>query len=514
MNYFIFILSYYLYNISQPTKFGTPQLDLSEDAEAKVDSSLKELLSPNQLCTERVMVKLFNKYHCIVVITDRIRSIFSSKLTRMGKAIQARGGKERIKLLNKWKESKWVLELKGNEFIVPNKKRKPDNPIIQSCKQRCEVLEKTIEETKLKLKEVSNKLESIEKSNKKLSKDINNRKRSTKPWSELSSQYQRAKKKQLSNDVFTSLSFLEDDHFEPVRCELKNKESGELICVRPNEKPTTVTEIPSNSEEVLKKTMYVKERFNLSNQAYHELSMVNNSLPRSYAIQKKTTEMNSQSTIHRISGKVIGVRQSVLEQLNKTISYLVKIDQSFKHHQNIRVKITGDGTSISHSMHCVVIAFSIIRDSANPNSPGGNHTVAILNTLEDYSCLAESLKELTDEMKDIKSMTIEDITYTIEWFLGADLKFLALCTGLSAANSKYAYIWCKCPSEDRHITKKWSINDVEKGARTIDEIQKLLALPKHKRKQKVGEKYGCKEQPLFPFIPIDHTIPSFIFTSV
>ena len=261
--------------------------------------------------------------------------------------------------------------------------------------------------------------------------------------------------------------------------------------------------------------MYVKERFNLSNQAYHELSMVNKSLPRSYAIQKKTSELNSNSTIYQIPGKVIGVRQSVLEQLNKVITYLVKIDQSFKQCQNIRVKITGDGTSISRSMHCVVVAFSVIRDSANPNSPGGNHTVAILNTLEDYNCLAESLQEVTDEIKDIKSITIEDITYTIEWFLSADLKFLALCTGIGAATSKYACIWCKCPSEDRHdIKQKWSINDVEEGARTIAEIQKLSTLPikryKSKHEASDHEKYGCKEQPLFPFIPIDHTIPDIL----
>ena len=76
---------------------------------------------------------------------------------------------------------------------------------------------------------------------------------------------------------------------------------------------------------------------------------------------------------------------------------------------------------------------------------------------------------------------------------GADLKFLALCTGIGAANSKYACIWCKCPSEDRHdITKKWSINDVKEGARTIDEIKKLSALPKGRS---TDEKYGCKEQP-------------------
>jgi len=209
----------------------------------------------------------------------------------MGKAIQTRGGKERVKLLNKWKESKWVLELKENEFIVLNRKRKPDNPVIQCCKRKCEALEKTIEETNKKLKDLSNELESIKKSNKKLSKTLNKKSSSqgpAKPWSELSNQYQRVKKKQLSTDVFTSLSFLQDDYFEPVRCELKNKQSGELLCVQPNQKPKVVKEKPLESdEEVLKKTLYVKERFNLSNQAYHELSMVNTSLPRSYAIQKK-----------------------------------------------------------------------------------------------------------------------------------------------------------------------------------------------------------------------------------
>ena len=43
--------------------------------------------------------------------------------------MQTRGGKEWAKLLTKWKESKWVLELKENEFIIPNRKKKPDNPI-------------------------------------------------------------------------------------------------------------------------------------------------------------------------------------------------------------------------------------------------------------------------------------------------------------------------------------------------------------------------------------------------
>ena len=66
--------------------------------------------------------------------------------------------------------------------------------------------------------------------------------------------------------------------------------------------------------------------------------MVNTSLPRSYAIQKTTLEMNSKSVIYQTTGKVIGVRQSILGQLNKTITYLAKMDQFFKQNHNIRVK--------------------------------------------------------------------------------------------------------------------------------------------------------------------------------
>ena len=37
----------------------------------------------------------------------------------------------------------------------------------------------------------------------------------------------------------------------------------------------------------------------------------------------------------------------------------------------------------SNNSQCIIIAFSIIREGANPYSPGGNHTITILNTTED-----------------------------------------------------------------------------------------------------------------------------------
>ena len=80
-----------MYNISHPNKYAVPQWDLSADEEAKIDIS-EHSFSVNQLCTERVIVKLFTHYKCDIVITDRLRSLFTSKLTRMGKAIQTQGG--------------------------------------------------------------------------------------------------------------------------------------------------------------------------------------------------------------------------------------------------------------------------------------------------------------------------------------------------------------------------------------------------------------------------------------
>ena len=39
-------------------------------------------------------------------------------------------------------------------------------------------------------------------------------------------------------------------------------------------------------------------------------------------------------------------------------------------------------------------------------------------------------------------------------------------------------IWCKCPAEDHHITGTWLMEDTEKGARTIEEIQILARTKK------------------------------------
>lgn len=101
------------------------------------------------------------------------------------------------------------------------------------------------------------------------------------------------------------------------------------------------------------------------------------------------------------------------------------------------------------------------------------------------------------EMSNLKEISANNCTYKIEYFLGGDLKFLALVCGLGRANEDYPCVGCKCPREQQWDTSKtWSINDPKFGARTVTEIARFST----------GKKLNCKAQPLFDFIPMDHVI--------
>jgi len=151
-------------------------------------------------------------------------------------------------------------------------------------------------------------------------------------------------------------------------------------------------------------------------------------------------------------------RSATVIQRTSRLKTLVRKYPSIKDEAYVRVKLTGDGTRVSRSMHIIVIAFNVLCGDENPNSPSRNHAIA----------------------------------FYITYFFGADMKYLAICLGLQAANAEYFCIWCKCPKGERHITSKSWENELKKF------------------KNKKGSKYGCIRQPLFPSIPVDHVIPDIL----
>lgn len=250
----------------------------------------------------------------------------------------------RTKLLNNWKQTKWLLELKDTEIVPTTRKRKPDHLVVQSFQQKYAKLKEKINEADSKLRDISNELESVKKSNKKLSvalttKDsgVTHTPKNYKTWEECTPQYKRKKKKQFGRDVRAALTFVEDNIFTPTEIKFVNKATGEQFSVEGNGS-ITVTENKEANDNIVQKNLYIKERHRISNETYHELSMINPSLPSSSSMIQAAKKLDMKSSIRPTPGSALGVQQSLRERLQKVVSHLLKTDPSFATNSNLKVK--------------------------------------------------------------------------------------------------------------------------------------------------------------------------------
>lgn len=167
----------------------------------------------------------------------------------------------------------------------------------------------------------------------------------------------------------------------------------------------------------------------------------------------------------------------------------------------LNVKLSGDGTNVARSLHVINFTFTLLEEVESRNSPSGNHTLAIIKVPEDYELLASGLSEIRQEIESLSQIEYNGQSIDIEYYLTGDWKFLALVTGLDAANAEHACIWCKCSRADRYkMNLEWSMTDTSKGARTTEETLKYSSKPKSQ------QKYNCSRTPLFPSIPIKRVI--------
>ena len=137
-----------------------------------------------------------------------------------------------------------------------------------------------------------------------------------------------------------------------------NRDTNELITANSNgsleklkKQPT-----PENKYTIVRQTLFVKERYNVFDKAYHELSMIHPSLPCWSIIHTVAKSINSHCDVYPTPGPILGVQQSLKKQHATRLEILVKKYPSIKDEACIRVKLTGDEAWVSHSMHLVVIA--------------------------------------------------------------------------------------------------------------------------------------------------------------
>ena len=382
-------------------------------------------------------------------------------------------------------------------------KRKAEQDLVAEQAKRLKIeekLENVIRDSKKSTKFYKNKFRALAKRVAKIQKNGKRGPNKQNNFSDYTKQHQARIKKGMREDCQTALSFLGLYNFIATKVEIFNNETqqhetislveeGELQ-LHPSSEPKEVTD--SDLDDI-NMWVYIKDKFNISNEAWHELAMKCKDMPTKYKLNKHLSELNSKWKLTATPGEAEGVQISFKDSLQEQISRLQK-SGILNMDTTIKVKISGDGTNIGKRLKLENVTYTILNEKDAAMNEKGNYVLAIIKTTENYDNLKESLADLRNEMLNLKEITVNNIKYNIEYFLGGDWKFLACVCGLGAANQDFACIWCKCPRNERYDTrKKWSLTDKSLGARDSG---------KHAK----GKKYNCKHDPLFSFIPIDHVI--------
>ena len=110
--------------------------------------------------------------------------------------------------------------------------------------------------------------------------------------------------------------------------------------------------------------LYMKEKYAVSGKAYHELSMLATSLPRSCELKKRQLELNDQFIVSPIPDGMIGIQQSFRSRLCAQIHILkhAKSSQQQALDNHVRVKLSADGTRIGRKLHVINITFTVLDE--------------------------------------------------------------------------------------------------------------------------------------------------------
>ena len=107
--------------------------------------------------------------------------------------------------------------------------------------------------------------------------------------------------------------------------------------------------------------LYLKDKFNISNEAWHEISMKANGVPNTYSIKKRINEINSKWALRPTPGDAEGVQLGFAESLRE---HIVRLQQNgeIKDGETIKIKLSGDGTNIGKRLTLVNFTFTILNE--------------------------------------------------------------------------------------------------------------------------------------------------------
>ena len=282
---------------------------MSEDEEAQ----LEHPLPLKDLPLQHVIIKTINYYSIPTEISEAMLRTFKAKLWRMGNTLSKMGGYKRMETIESWKDKEWKLEIDVSEVKYDEIKRK---------------FETKLEKEKEKRKKLEQEITTLKNANKKLTKQYVSgnpigRGPSTRSWQSYGRQQQLNKKKKLANGIQTALQFCKQERFKACNVEIQNINTNKRVIINLDKKVYQPTPTLTDSDEDrLCAVTLVKDKFTISDAAYHELSMVSN-LPNFYKVKKAIEMLNKEFDIKAAPNSITGVQQSLIARVEARLRKII-----------------------------------------------------------------------------------------------------------------------------------------------------------------------------------------------
>ena len=175
--------------------------------------------------------------------------------------------------------------------------------------------------------------------------------------------------------------------------------------------------------DVMNIVLYVKDYYNVSGDAFHELASICKHLPRQYKIKQRIAELNSLWNIKPTPSGTVGLQQSLEERLHVRLAHLLRLsppDARFVRERALHVKLSGDGTKIGKRLHIVNFTFTLLQEGSAAHSSQGNHFLAVMKEPEKYDQMKLALADIPTEIETLNSIEHGGKQFKVSSYLGGD----------------------------------------------------------------------------------------------
>ena len=263
-------------------------------------------------------------------VTFRMTEYITTTLVRRANYVRSRarslkGGLQRRKI--------FAIEWK---FTVPAK----DVQTLDSLRSENERLSKKVGTLEAELQSSAAQLRRVSEG-----KHGRGRSRINSVTDEYSVRQQSRIKRQRTMSCAASLKWMNEEGYKPINViAINTKNEEEVITLQKGIENAIGEELQDVDRDMLSMMIFVKDRFNVSGKAYHEMAKVCRAMPRHYKLKQKIAELNPLWDIHPTPAGITGVQQALEPRLRHRIMQLQKStpeNATFKCNSTLKVKLSG-----------------------------------------------------------------------------------------------------------------------------------------------------------------------------